>query len=290
MNYCTPPEIAQHCMEAQVTRATMPAGKLFILGILAGCFIAFGAEGSTMATHDLTALGAGWQRFITGSVFSVGLMYVVICGAELFTGNVLMLTALFAGRINLTAVLRNWTIVLTGNMVGAVLIAWIMYMTGLFKFNNHLLGAAALAIAVAKVNLTWTEIFFRAILCNWLVGLAVWMSFSSKDIISKVATCYIPIMTFVMSGFEHSIANMYYLPAGLLAKTVPAVVEASNLGDKVATLTMESMIMANWIPAILGNIVGLGLFVATFYWYSYLRNRVGEAGHGASAPAAVTKK
>ncbi len=290
MNYCTPPEIAQHCMEAQVTRATMPAGKLFILSILAGCFIAFGAEGSTMATHDLTALGAGWQRFITGSVFSVGLMYVVICGAELFTGNVLMLTALFAGRINLAAVLRNWTIVLTGNMVGAVLIAWIMYMTGLFKFNNHLLGAAALAIAVAKVNLTWTEIFFRAILCNWLVGLAVWMSFSSKDIISKVATCYIPIMTFVMSGFEHSIANMYYLPAGLFAKTVPAVVEASNLGDKVATLTMESMVMANWIPAILGNIVGLGLFVATFYWYSYLRNRPGGVEKHTSTPVVATKQ
>ncbi|QDR82525.1 formate/nitrite transporter family protein [Sporomusa termitida] len=290
MNYCTPPEIAQNCMEAQVKRATMSTGKLFILGILAGCFIAFGAEGSTMAAHDLTSLGAGWQRFITGSVFSVGLMYVVICGAELFTGNVLMLTALFAGRISLLAVLRNWTIVLIGNMVGAVLIAWLMHMTGLFKFNNNLLGASAVAIAVTKVNLTWTEVFFRAILCNWLVGLAVWMSFSSKDIISKVATCYIPIMTFVMSGFEHSIANMYYLPAGLFAKTLPAVVEASNLGAKVDTLTIESMVVANWIPAVLGNIVGLGLFVAAFYWYSYLRNPASDAGNCASAPTTAVKK
>lgn len=290
MNYCTPPEIAQNCMEAQVKRATMPAGKLFILGILAGCFIAFGAEGSTMAAHDLTSLGAGWQRFITGSVFSVGLMYVVICGAELFTGNILMLTALFVGRISVLDVLRNWTIVLIGNMVGAVFIAWLMHLTGLFKFNHHLLGASALSIAVTKVNLTWTEVFFRAILCNWLVGLAVWMSFSSKDIISKVATCYIPIMTFVMSGFEHSIANMYYLPAGLFAKTLPAVVEASKLGAQADTLTIESMVMANWIPAVLGNIVGLGLFVAAFYWYSYLRNTTGDAGKCASAATAAAKK
>ncbi|TWH46508.1 formate/nitrite transporter family protein [Sporomusa sp. KB1] len=271
MNYCTPPEIAQNCMEAQVKRATMPAGKLFILGILAGCFIAFGAEGSTMAAHDLTSLGAGWQRFITGSVFSVGLMYVIICGAELFTGNVLMLTALFSRKISFYDVMRNWTIVLLGNMVGGILVAWLMYMTGLFKFNNNLLGAATLATAVAKVNLTWGEVFFRGILCNWLVGLAVWMSFSSKDIISKVATCYLPVMTFVMSGFEHSVANMYYIPAGLFAKTMPAVVEASKLGVKIDTLTIETTIMNNWIPAVLGNIVGLGIFVAMFYWYSYMR-------------------
>jgi formate/nitrite transporter len=272
MNFCTPAEIAQNCMEAQVKRATLPISKLLVLGILAGAFIAFGAEASTMAAHDLTALGAGWQRFITGSIFSVGLMYVVIAGAELFTGNVLMLTAYFQKRITLTAILRNWTWVLLGNLIGAVMMAWLMYMTGLFKFNNNLLGASALSIAVTKVNLTWTEVFFRAILCNWLVGLAVWMSFASKDIISKIATCYIPIMTFVMSSFEHSIANMYYLPAGLFAKTMPAVVEASKLGAKVDTLTIQTVIMNNWIPAIIGNIIGLGLFVAAFYWFGYLRN------------------
>ncbi len=290
MSFCPPPEVAQNCVEAQVKRAKMSAGPLFVLAILAGCFIAFGAEGSTMATHDLTSLGAGWQRFVTGSVFSVGLMYVVICGAELFTGNVLMLTALFSKRITMFDVLRNWGIVLLGNMLGSVLVAWLMYMTGLFKFNNNLLGASALAIAVTKVNLTWAEVFFRAILCNWLVGLAVWMSFSSKDIISKVATCYLPVMTFVMSGYEHSIANMYYLPAGLFAKTIPAVVEASKLGTKVDTLTLETMVMGNWVPAVLGNIVGLGVFVATLYWYSYLRGTPAAACNASTVPAATLKQ
>lgn len=270
MNYFTPPEIAQNCVETQVKRATMPAAKLLLLGILAGCFIAFGAEGSTMATHDLTALGVGWQRFITGSVFFVGLVFVVVCGAELFTGNVLMLTALFSRRIRLFDLLRNWTIVIIGNAIGAILIAWIMYMTGLFSYDNNLLGASALSIAVTKVNLTWRQAFFRGILCNWLVCIAVWMSFSSKDIISKVATCYIPVMTFVMSGFEHSIANMYYIPAGLFARTIPAVVEVSKLGAKVNTLTVGTMVMHNWIPVILGNIIGGGVFVALFYWYVYM--------------------
>jgi len=272
VSFSPPKEVAQSVVEANVTRSKLSIPHLLLLGILAGAFIAIGAQGSTMAAHDVTTLGIGFQRFLTGSVFSVGLMLVINCGAELFTGNVLMWMGVLDRKIAVSAMLRNWFWVLLANLVGAVGYAFLMSQTGLFKYNNNLLGVSALTIAVGKVSLTWTEAFVRAILCNWLVGLAIWMSFASKDIISKCISCYVPVMMFVMSGFEHSIANFYYLPAGWFAKQVPAVVEAANLGAKADILTWSNIITHNWIPVLLGNVLGSALFVATFYWFVYVRD------------------
>lgn len=277
MAFAPPPEVALNVVDASVNRSKMSVPNMILLGLLAGAFISIGAQGSTMASHDVTALGIGFQQFLKGSVFSVGLMLVVNCGAELFTGNVLMWMAWLDRRITTGALLRSWGWVLAANLVGAVGYAWLMSLTGLFNFNNAQLGVSALATAVTKVNLTWTEAFVRGILCNWLVGLAVWMTFASKDVISKIASCYIPVMMFVMSGFEHSVANFYYLPAGWFAKQNAAVVAAANLGAKVDTLTWSSIIVNNWIPVVLGNVLGSMLFVASFYWFTYVRKSAAQA-------------
>ncbi|HWR37976.1 MAG TPA: formate/nitrite transporter family protein [Patescibacteria group bacterium] len=272
MNYFNPVEAAENCCKAQTTRVQLSIGQMIVLGLLAGFYIAFGANGATMATHDFTSLGAGLQRFAFGSIFSVGLMMVVNNGAELFTGNSLMWTALVDGRITGYDILRNWFWVLLANMVASIAFAGLIYFSGLWKFNNALYGAFALKIAIAKVNLTWTEAFVRGILCNWLVCIAVWMCFVAKDVVSKCVASYIGVMTFVMSNFEHSIANMFFLPAGLFAKYTPGVIAAANLPQAmVDSLTWTTIIVNNWIPVILGNVIGGTLFVATFYWYSYVR-------------------
>lgn len=271
MAFATPQEVAQSVVEANVIRSRMSVSKMIVLGLLAGAFISIGAQGSTMASHDVTALGVGFQQFLKGSVFSVGLMLVINCGAELFTGNVLMWMSYLEKRITLGALLRSWGWVLIANLAGAVGYAWMMAQTGLFSFNDGRLGLATLSIAVSKIDLTWTEAFMRGVLCNWLVGCAVWLSFASKDIISKFASCYIPVMMFVMSGFEHSVANFYYLPAGWFAKQNAAVVAAANLGPAVDALTWANIITKNWIPVVLGNVLGSALFVATFYWFAYVR-------------------
>lgn len=270
MNFCTPKEIVANSLQTWVGKSQLTLLNTLALGILAGAYIAFGAEGSTMATHDLSGIGLG--RFLAGVIFATGLMLVVICGAELFTGNVLIWVGVLERKIPVSAMLRNWFWVYVGNFIGSLLIVYLMHASGLWSFDNNLYGAAALKIAVSKVNLSFSEAFVRGILCNWLVCLAVWMTFASKDVIGKIFGIFFPIMLFVTSNFEHCIANMYYLPAGLMAKTLPAVVEASKLGAKVDTLTIQSLFANNLLPVTLGNIVGGVFFVGTYYWFCYLRS------------------
>jgi formate transporter len=268
MNYCTPKEITHNTLETGLKKAKLPISSMLALGMLAGAYIAFASESSTMAMHDITSVG--FARFLAGVVFSTGLMLVVICGGELFTGNVLIWIGVLQKRITLATMLRNWFWVYTGNFLGSILLAYMMYASGLWSYNNYLHGAYALKIAIGKVNLTFYEAFIRGILCNWIVCLAVWMAYAAKDISGKVWGIFFPIMLFITSAFEHSVANMYYLTAGLLAKTVPAIVEASHLGAKVDTLTLQSM-FGNLLPVTLGNIVGGALFVGSYYWFCYMR-------------------
>ncbi len=270
MNFCTPKEIVANSLQTWVGKSRLSLFNTLALGILAGAYIAFGAEGSTMAVHDLPGVGLG--RVLAGILFATGLMLVIVCGAELFTGNVLIWVGVLERKIPVEAMLRNWSLVYVANFIGSLLIVYLMYASGLWSFNNSLYGAAALKIAVSKVNLSFTEAFVRGILCNWLVCLAVWMTFASKDITGKIFGIFFPIMLFVTSNFEHCIANMYYLPAGLMAKTLPAVVEASKLGAKVDTLTIQSILANNLLPVTLGNIVGGLVFVGTYYWFCYLRS------------------
>ncbi|MBN1859164.1 formate/nitrite transporter family protein [Candidatus Bipolaricaulota bacterium] len=239
--------------------------RLSILGIFAGVYIGFGAELATLVTHDLAAfVGVGLAKLIGGAVFSVGLMLVVIAGAELFTGNNLIFLSVLDRQVKVRGLLRNWTIVYFANLVGSLLLVLLMYWSGLWKTNGGAVGATAVGIANAKVNLTFLEAFARAILCNWLVCLAVWMAASARTVVGKIFAIFFPIMAFVASGFEHSIANMYFIPMGLALKG-QGLVEAS------ANLTVGGMVVKNLIPVTIGNIIGGAFFVATLYWIVYVR-------------------
>ena len=246
--------------------------KLTILGIFAGVYIGFGAQLAIMVTHDMAAfLGVGMAKLIGGAVFSVGLMLVVIAGAELFTGNNLIFLSVLDRQVRVSRLLRNWTIVYFANLVGSLLLVLLMYWSGLWKTDGGLVGAKALAIANSKVNLTFLQGFARGILCNWLVCLAVWMAVSARTVVGKVWAIFFPIMAFVASGFEHSVANMFFIPMGLALKGQTAIVTAAGLADKLSQLTIGGMVM-NLIPVTLGNIVGGAFFVATLYWIVYLRD------------------
>jgi formate/nitrite transporter len=269
MNYCSPREISNNSLQTWRSKASLSLSGMVSLGILAGAYIAFGAEGSTMVAHDIASIGLA--RLLTGAVFAVGLMMVVIAGGELFTGNILITIGVLNRSVRLRSMLKNWLVVYFANFAGALLVAYLMYASGLWAYNSNQVGVAVLKAAVAKTSLSFGMAFARGILCNWLVCLAVWMAFAGKDVVSKIFGIFFPITLFVSSNFEHSIANMYYIPAGILAKNMPAVVEASHLGTKLDGLTWHNFLFANLVPVTLGNIVGAALFVAFFYWFAYLR-------------------
>ncbi|MCK4681677.1 formate/nitrite transporter family protein [Candidatus Bipolaricaulota bacterium] len=245
--------------------------RLTILGFFAGVYIGFGAQLAIMVTHDLAAfVGVGMSKLIGGAVFSVGLMFVVVAGAELFTGNNLIFLSVLDRQVTVRKLLRNWTVVFFANLVGSLLLVLLMYWSDLWKTDGGLVGAKALSIANAKVNLTFLQAFARGILCNWLVCLAVWMAVSARAVAGKVFAVFFPITAFVASGFEHSVANMFFIPLGLALKGQTAIVTAAGLTDKLAHLTVGGMAM-NLIPVTLGNIVGGAFFVATLYWVVYVR-------------------
>ncbi len=247
--------------------------KLLILGILAGVFIGFGAQLATVAGHDMgTYLGSGFTKLVMGAVFSVGLMLVVIAGAELFTGNNLVILSALDKRISWGKVLVHWGIVFAANFIGSILIVILIYYTDLWKSSHYQVGAFALKIANGKVNLSFLEAFTRAILCNWLVCLAVWMAFSARYVIGKIFAILFPVMAFVASGYEHSIANIFFITKGLLLKSHPEIVQAAGLSaNKLSNLNWNGFIFGNLIPVTLGNIVGGGFFVAFLYWVVYLK-------------------
>jgi len=270
--FLAPGGIAETMVGVSKAKVNLSISRMILLGILAGAFIGFGSELATIATYDMPKyLGVGFTKFIFGSVFSVGLMLVIIAGAELFTGNNLIIIRVLAHEGKLSGVFNSWFWVYIANFIGSLLLVWLMYATGLWKTGNLAVGAKALAIANGKVNLAWGEAFARGIGCNWLVCLAVLMAVASQDIIGKIFGIFFPIMAFVTSGFEHCVANMYFIPMGLLLKGNTSVVAAAGLADKLGNLTIKGMFLNNLIPVTLGNIVGGSICVATVYWLVYLK-------------------
>jgi formate/nitrite transporter len=267
-----PQEIVQKTLEHGVAKSLKPIGSLFVLGILAGVYIAFASEGSNMAAFNLLAQPSsfGLGKCLAGAIFPAGLMLVVLAGGELFTGNTMMLLPLAAGKIKLTALIRNWSIVYIGNFVGSVFVAILIVYSGQLNSGNNLLGGITIKIAATKCHFTFVEAFFLGILCNWLVCLAVWMATGSKNAVGKIFAIFFPIWLFITSGFEHSVANMYYIPAGLLAKSNPAWLNTVTLDPELlASLTWTNFFVANLLPVSLGNIVGGGIFVALAYGFAY---------------------
>lgn len=276
----SPADVAQNLTERIcVAKTQLEPFKLLVLGILAGVYIGFGCELSTLVGHDAAKfVGVGLASFMRGAVFSVGLMLVVIAGAELFTGNSLVVLSVLDRKISVRGLLYNWSLAYGANLVGSVLLAWIMFGSGLLEGRNAAIGASALGIAAAKSNLAFWPAFFRGILCNWLVCLAIWMAVASRDIIGKIFAVFFPIMAFVASGFEHSVANMYFIPVGMMLKRIPEVFStAVSMGvspEAMGKLNLYGFLVRNEIPVTLGNIVGGAFFVATLYWAVYRRRSV----------------
>ncbi len=270
--FLSPQEITESYSEIGIKKVNSSFLKLFILGILAGAFIAFASEGSNTAIHTIESVGIG--KALAGALFSTGLMLVLVAGGELFTGNCLIVISCIEKKASWTGMLRNWLIVYAGNFVGSLLLAWFILQSGQLGFSAGMLGGFTIKTAAYKTGLSFTNAFYMGILCNWLVCLAVWMSLGAKDIAGKLLAIFFPIWLFITSGFEHSVANMYYISAGIMAKSNPEwVAQAIQLGaspEKINGLGWESFLINNLVPVTLGNIVGGSIFVGIAYWLSYL--------------------
>lgn len=261
-------EILEKVSDSGIAKAEGKTLRLLIWALLAGAYIAFGAQASQMVSFNLLAdpdsLGVG--RLVSAAVFPVGLMMVVLCGAELFTGNCLMIIGVLDRKIRISGMLRNWVLVYLGNFLGALLVVVLMKSTGLWETGSGLLGASVIKTAQAKVQLSFGQAFVRGILCNWLVCLAVWMSTGARETVSKIFAIWFCIGLFVISGFEHSIANMYFIPAGIAAAADSGLAQLA--GCDVSVLTVGNFLVKNLLPVTLGNILGGGLFVGMVYWFT----------------------
>ncbi len=272
----SPKEIASRVEIIGMGKAKLNFLAKFTLSILAGVFIAFGAVLFTLVVHD-SKLSFGMTQALGGLSFCLGLILVVVAGAELFTGNNLLVMAYVSKKITLRQILGNWVIVYLGNFIGALSMALWIYLARQWSANSNLVGAKALLIANAKVGLPFLVAFSRGVLCNALVCLAVWLCIGGRSVTDKILSILFPITAFVALGFEHSIANMYFIPIGLLLKSNPQVLEAvavmtGKAGD-FSHLTVNAFLIKNLLPVTLGNIVGGGFFVGLVYWFVYLRRQ-----------------
>lgn len=261
-----PREIAERIETVGVAKARMPLLRMWVLGVLAGAFIGLGALGNVLVLSD-ASLSYASARLLGGLVFSSGLILVVVAGAELFTGNNLLAMAWAEGKVSSSEVLRNWAIVCLANFAGACGLAPLVYWSGIAALNDGRIAATYVRIAAAKCELTPFAAFFRGVLCNVLVCLAVWMAMAGRSVVDKVIAIVFPISLFVAAGFEHSIANMYLIPMGLL------------LADPAAATAVPTIagMFANLAPVIAGNLVGGSVLVALVYHLAY---RAGEKPEG----------
>lgn len=268
-----PGEMAVRAEYIGVRKAESPAATTFALAILAGAFIAMGAMFSTtVLAGSGTALPYGVARLLAGLVFSLGLILVVVGGAELFTGNNLIVMAWASGKVRTRAVVWNWLIVYLGNFVGSLITALIIFLGKQYLFGGGAVGETALKIAVAKVNLGFVQAIALGIACNALVCMAVWLTFSARSTVDKIAAVIFPITAFVAAGLEHSIANMYFVPYALFIRAFDSAF-AAETGIDLAGLSWGNFLWSNLIPVTIGNIIGGAILVASVYWFVYLRRK-----------------
>ena len=274
-----PAQMAARVEKAGITKGNLDFLSTFALAIMAGVFIAFGAVLYTYVIHD-SSLDAGLTKLIGGLVFCLGLILVIIAGAELFTGNNLIVMAYVSRKVTLKQLLRNWTIVFWGNLVGSLAIVFLLYFSGQWTEGASAVGVKALMIANGKVNLTFWQALSRGTLCNILVCLAVWLCFSGRSVTDKLLAIIFPVTAFVTLGFEHSVANMYFVPAGLLLKqSHKELADAQIILGRVpdlTRLTVSGCFIHNLIPVTIGNIIGGSFFVGAIYWFVYLRRSAAE--------------
>lgn len=264
-----PAQMEQKACEVEETKAIMPVWQIIPLSMLAGLFIGCGALFMLVVKSD-TSLSFAASQVLGGLCFSLGLICVIVCGAELFTGNNLMVIGALERRYAWRKVIRNWIFTWTFNLLGSLLLVVIVYFANIAAMNNGEVGQAMINNAVSKINLDWITIFFRGIICNFLVCLAVWMSFSGKNVIDKIFTSIFPVMAFVSIGAEHCVANMFFLPMGLAIKNA-GVIESTN--SNLACLNLGG-VFYNISAATLGNLIGGCILVGMMYWWAYHKRKL----------------
>lgn len=254
----SPKEIALHYLNIGKSKVEMSVMKLLLLGIMAGVFIALGAVGANTVSCMMDNPSAA--KIAAGILFPAGLAMVLVAGGELFTGNCLILLPVLDKKASFTAMLRNWYIVYLGNFIGAVCVAWGICQGGQLHLFNNTLMTLTIQTAVNKCSYSFIEAVILGIFCNFLVCIAVWMSFAGKTVIDKIFGLFFPIFLFVASGYEHSVANMYYIPAGIFADM------AGTVG-----LTWSKFLLSNLLPVTIGNVIGGSIFVAGIYYLIYIK-------------------
>lgn len=268
-----PAEMARRAEEIGVKKCQMGLESIFALAVVAGAFIALGAVFATVVmTGSSAQLGFGLTRLLGGLAFCLGLILVVVAGGELFTGNNLIVMAWANRRISIANLLLNWLVVYIGNFVGALGTVLLVYLGRGYEFGSGETGRLALSIASQKCQLDFVQAVALGILCNGLVCLAVWLTYSARSTADKILSILFPISAFVAAGFEHSVANMYFIPFGLFIKEFESSWVTANAADiNTSSLTLSRFFTHNLLPVTIGNIIGGTILVALLYWFVYLR-------------------
>ena len=257
----SPAEIARMYLTVGAAKTRLSPLKMFILSLFAGMFIAFGGFGSSIASCGVQPQAL--SRLLSATVFPIGLMMVIVAGAELFTGNCLIIVPVLARRASVLGMLYNWLVVYIGNFIGSLFVAIAVVVGHSMQLYDGALATAAIATANAKIALSFGDAFVRGIFCNVMVCIAVWVSFAAKDIAGKISALYLPVFLFVLVGFEHCIANMYFVPVGIFTAWFYKL--------DAGSLTWLKFLWANLLPVTLGNIVGGAVIVGGGYWLAYIR-------------------
>lgn len=268
----SPDKILPRAIDVYTNKTKIKMRKLMILAFFAGVFVALACEASTLAASSLLGDRSTFPigKLVQGLVFTPGLIFVILAGGELFTGNTLMTIPLLDKKISLGVMLRSWILVYFGNFIGALFVAFLLSRSGQWFFADGLVGVRTILIAKGKIDFSFGQALVLGLLGNFLVCLGVWMSLGAKSYGSKVISAFFPISVFVLSGFEHSIANMYYLPAGILAKNFPDLASKTGLGlETLKSLNISNMVFKNLFPVTLGNIIGGTIFIGTLYFLAY---------------------
>ena len=270
MNFFTPAEAAKNYIAAGKAKVATPISKMFLLAVLAGAFIAMGGVGATTVAVSVPLASVG--QFAGACVFPGGLTMVLLAGSELFTGNTLLVIPLLQKEITPAGMLKNWGVVYLGNLVGGLLVGALVVFSHQPDLFGKQMAVSVISTAAAKCSLSFGDAVIRGILCNFLVCIAVWISFAAKDVIGKIAGLFFPVMFFVLCGFEHSIANMYYIGAGIFARGIPEYGQAAaQAGVDMEAVTWGNFFGANLLPVTIGNIIGGAACVGCAYWFIYLR-------------------
>ena len=263
--------MARKAEQVGVAKAEMSTANTLALSVLAGAFIALGAIFATTVMAGGSDVPFGVLRLLGGLAFSLGLVLVIVAGAELFTGNNLIVMAWASRRVRTIRVVRNWTLVYAGNFAGALATALILYVSKQYEFGQGAVGVQALSIADAKTDLGFIQAIALGAFCNGLVCLAVWLCYSARTTTDKILAIIPPIAAFVAAGFEHCVANMFFIPMGLLIESDETFVSSQPSVPDLANLTWEQFLIGNLVPVTIGNVVGGALMVGAIYWFVYLR-------------------